>query len=125
MNSYKKNFEVHEGRTTAIGNVRLNRGSRVSGIVLRLGQPVPRAKVSIRSSAPRMSLCSLQTVLADKDGRFSIPRRLPTGDYKINAQRTMGLENSPTGMVEARKSEMMIKVFAGQNNTVTILIPQS
>ena len=71
-----------------------------------------------------MRLGSRRTVVANKDGQFFIPRPLPPGEYKINAQRTTGLERSLIGMVEARRSEKTIRVFAGQHKTVTILIPQ-
>jgi len=121
---YKKDFKVEEGRTTDIGSVELSQGGAVAGTVFYAGRPVSQAKVTVSSSDPNAQLSVFETAFTDKDGKFTIQRPLPPGDYKVQAQRTTGLSSPLLGMVDLQRSEQKIQVFAGQTRRVTIQIPQ-
>ena len=125
---YKKGFEISEDQTMDIGNITLERGGRISGIVFYMGSPLANAEVSITSKAGPPENRQQQNnifvrVITDENGRYKAGRPLPAGTYEINAVR-LDIANPLLKLVDMQKSRVELELFGGQEARKDLHIPK-
>ncbi len=103
---------VTEGQRTDVGTIRLVQGTLVTGTVLLDGAPAPQIKVQV-SSVPdptgQRKTMFQTNVVSDERGCFTLPKRLPPGNYQASA----GRQSNPFLMVvdyQKTKQEFLVGV---------------
>lgn len=116
-----------EGQVVDTGTIQLARGAYVEGTTTVGGQPVGQVKITVSVPQPEglpqadpqnprpMKAMFSASAISDNDGRFRLLKRVPPGNYKINASRPSGDNNPFMILLDMKETEQQLQVNPGQD----------
>lgn len=96
---YVKDIEVQEGQVSQLGEVQMDQGTLIFGTARVDGRPAAQVKITVHSmpgADGKNNNPFSATVVTAEDGTFTLPKRLPPGNYQASAGRQGG---SPFNLV--------------------------
>ncbi len=117
-----------EGQEVDAGTIQLSRGTIIEGTTTVGGEPMGQVKVTVSvpqaEGTPQVEAMGQPTkpkvmfsasAISDNDGHYRLLKRVPPGDYKMNASRASGDNNPFMVLLDMKESEQQVKIGIGQD----------